>query len=70
MKTIGTGNLTTLTDADLRTYIGALALDVYEAVIMQLEDFDLSFALGTVGRYQAELDRRIAEREDRVRRIG
>lgn len=59
MKTIGTGSLTELSNADLRTYIAALALDVYEAVILQLPDFDLAFALGTLDRYKAELERRI-----------
>lgn len=59
MKTIGTGNLTALTTADLRSYIGALSLDVYEAIVLDLPDFDVAFALGTLDRFRVELERRI-----------
>lgn len=61
MHTMGT-NTDALSDVDLRTVIGAQALDVYEAVALGYPDFDIWFAVGTLGRLAAALEARQAAR--------
>lgn len=69
MKTIGT-HVEVLTDADLRTYIGALALDVYEAVLIDMGNYEVAFAVGTLERFTAELQRRVGNHRLDPKRPG
>lgn len=58
MKTRGTANLDLLTDGELKHLLAACCLDVYEGAV--LGDEELEFALGTLDRFMAERQRRIA----------
>ena len=63
MKTHGTSS-EHLSDADLRTFLGAAAQSVFEAVVLGLDDYEITFAVGTLQRFADELARRAAERGD------
>jgi hypothetical protein len=59
MRTIGTGNLKAFTTDDLRSYIGALALDVYESIALDMPDCHVAFSGGTLHRFVEELESRV-----------
>lgn len=63
MKTTGT-NTSGLNDTDLLTLIGAAAKEVFEAVALGLSPHEITFAVGTLARFSAELERRAASKGD------
>lgn len=57
MKTRGTANLHLLTDDELRSMIGATALEIYEAHVFFGND-EIDFAVGTFEKFAEERKRR------------